>query len=136
MFMRNFLFLAILLTVTGGFICHHSKPTSSVEKGTWQLKTIVDGTSTQTLPAATKITATFREGKITGNGGCNGYSSTYSVTGDKVALGPVMSTKMYCPANNWESAYFKVLEGEFSWRLDKGTLTLFRNNAKLVYSQP
>ncbi len=78
----------------------------------------------------------MKEGTITGNGGCNGYNATYSVTGDKVAFGPVMSTKMYCPANNWESAYFKVLEGEFSWRMEKGTLTFYRQNASLVFMKP
>ncbi len=49
--MRNLLFTSLLLLLLfTGFICHKSKTTSGVEMGTWQLKTIVDGGATQTIP--------------------------------------------------------------------------------------
>ena len=49
-----------------------------------------------TVPAAVTPLLAFDGGNLTGNAGCNTFSSTYTVTGDVIEIGPIMSTKMAC----------------------------------------
>lgn len=45
-----------------------------------------------------KSTLGFRtEGRIAGLGGCNAFSGTATITGDRIAVGPLAGTKMACP---------------------------------------
>lgn len=45
----------------------------------------------------TEITAYFGEdGQLTGNAGCNNYSAAYEIDGDKITIGPAITTRMAC----------------------------------------
>jgi heat shock protein HslJ len=63
----------------------------------------LDGTSWiltaygKTQPVSgTTITATFRDGEITGSAGCNSYFAPYQVRGSKIELGVLAQTEMAC----------------------------------------
>ncbi|MEJ2513578.1 MAG: META domain-containing protein, partial [Anaerolineales bacterium] len=43
-----------------------------------------------------QVTMTFNEGLVTGNAGCNSYSSAYQVDGETIAFGPIVQTEMAC----------------------------------------
>jgi heat shock protein HslJ len=44
----------------------------------------------------TTITATFEEGRVHGSAGCNSYSGSYQVDGDKITVGMLAITEMAC----------------------------------------
>lgn len=45
-----------------------------------------------------RSTLAFRpNGQIAGLGGCNGYTGTATVTGERITIGPLATTKMACP---------------------------------------
>ena len=46
----------------------------------------------------TEITAAFGDdGRLTGSAGCNTYGASYELDGDHIALGPAVTTRMWCP---------------------------------------
>ena len=67
------------------------------------------------------------EGRLGGNGGCNGYGGAYEVKGAALKISEVMSTLMACADDALtaqESAYFQALGGVASYDLSGDTLTL------------
>ena len=64
-----------------------------------------------TVPAAVTPLAEFKDGMMTGHSGCNTFSTTYTVEGDAIKLGPIVSTKMACaePMASVENAYLAAL---------------------------
>jgi heat shock protein HslJ len=64
------------------------------------------------VPDDVEITLAFGdEGRLTGNGGCNRYSASYSLTGESLAIGLPAATKMACPEPRMglEQAFFALL---------------------------
>ena len=48
------------------------------------------------MPDAISASATFDDGTVSGNAGCNDYTGTYTVAGDKLTIGPLAATKKAC----------------------------------------
>jgi heat shock protein HslJ len=82
---------------------------------------------TVVAPAAV-VTAQFAsDGRLSGNGGCNQYNSTYSTSGAKLTVdGPIASTMMACaaPVMRVEQAYLTRLPKATSFSIDGSVLTV------------
>lgn len=112
---------SVLLVYTPGL--------DSIEGTSWQAASINNGKGGVESSAATEaVTASFgTDGTLNGNGGCNTYSSPYTLSGkDGLAIGPVASTRMVCDdaANSVEQQYFAALDATASYQIDGTTLTL------------
>ena len=60
----------------------------SYNNGNQAVVGIIDGTT---------ITAVFGEdGSLTGSAGCNNYTTSYTVDGDAITIGPAASTRKMC----------------------------------------
>lgn len=90
--------------------------------GEWQLVTF-GGTP---VPGGIVATAIFGEdGSLTGSGGCNTFSGTYTVDGASLSVGPLAATRMACEATGEiEPAYLDMLQTATGWSVDGGTLTI------------
>jgi heat shock protein HslJ len=92
--------------------------------GQWQLVSI-DG---QPVVAGSLVTLTFdNDGNLFGNGGCNSYSGTYTIEGDKIIMGPIISTLMMCTdaaVADQEAAYFGALQQVVTRAVVDGQLLL------------
>jgi heat shock protein HslJ len=77
--------------------------------------------------------ATFSAGKVSGNGGCNEYSGSYTVDGDKLTIGQVASTQKACgPVESaLETAYFAALAKVASYAIDGESLELKTTEGKV-----
>jgi len=105
-----------------------SEKTPVLTGATWLMTSYNNGKGGfQSALARVKVTAIFGEdGTLTGNSGCNTYSATYTVDGDKIEIGPARTTRMMCtqPVMAQETAYLKALEEAATFRLERTTLTL------------
>ena len=72
------------------------------------------------------VTATFdNAGTVTGNGGCNSYSATYTTgAGNALGISNLAATTMACAGSDTETQYFAALKATARYSLDHGTLTL------------
>ena len=88
----------------------------SLEGTSWRV-TAIDGEAT---PAAGDYRIEFRNGRINGRFGCNGWGGDYTMRGDALIVGRVISTMMACsdPAARFESEGLAILRQpvEWSWR--------------------
>lgn len=66
------------------------------------------------------------DGQVSGSMGCNGFGGDYSVKGDKITFGPIISTMMACeePRMSQETATFAVMSGTVNYTLNGDSLTI------------
>jgi heat shock protein HslJ len=77
----------------------------------------------------TTLTASFgKDGKLSGNSGCNKYNGTYTVDGNKVTIGTLASTMMFCedPAGTMdqEAQYLAALQTAATYQIENNVLQL------------
>ncbi|MBX3030873.1 MAG: META domain-containing protein [Chloroflexi bacterium] len=96
-------------------------PTEGIT-GTWTLERI-DGES---VPAGVGAIATFGEdGSLTGFGGCNSFSGSYTIEGGLITVGPLAATLKLCPdTSDTERLYLDALQGATTWSTTGGSLVL------------
>jgi heat shock protein HslJ len=105
-----------------------------LEGPTWQLSSVeVGGEVVEAVPG-TPVTATFADGAVGGSGGCNTYSGSYTVDGDAITFGPIISTLIACedPIGTQEQAYFAALGRADSFEVSGGVLTLSEGDTELA----
>lgn len=78
--------------------------------------------------AATRITAEFNNGALSGNGGCNAYSGSYTAADGTITVGPLAVTMMMCiepeGVAEQEAAYLAAVQAAAYYTLDGSQLTL------------
>jgi heat shock protein HslJ len=87
----------------------------ALEKATWRLT----GLPGQGLPAdqgRNAITVTFESGRVHGFSGCNQFTGSYSLDGQRLVLGPLGGTMMACPEP--AMSVERTFQGAFSGMLD------------------
>ena len=79
------------------------------------------------LPEKNRIVVTFKSGgEIAGNGGCNHFFGSYTISGNAIRIGPLMSTRMGCPGTlQLEGAFFGMLRAAATFEQDGTKLVLF-----------
>jgi heat shock protein HslJ len=85
--------------------------------------------------AGSELTATFDQGQISGDSGCNQFSGAYRVDGTKIAIGPLASTLRACadPAVDQQaSEYLAALELARTFTTAGGNLTLLRDDGGIA----
>lgn len=90
--------------------------------GDWVIRAI-DGRPLDGPPA----TIAFADGRISGSTGCNRFSGSYTVAGDRLVIAPPATTRMACPPPLMarETALLAALTGSLEVRAGGGTeLTL------------
>jgi heat shock protein HslJ len=81
----------------------------------------------EAVPDAPPITATFAtDGSLTGSGGCNDYSATWSSDGSTLTVSPVLATFKACSeeVDARESSYFTLIQDAASWSLEGAAITV------------
>jgi heat shock protein HslJ len=140
------LVLAACSTSTGGSAKPTSSPvgspsgagssatTTTLETTSWQLTGYVGPEGNLVpVPGAVSATATFDAGRVSGNGGCNDYSASYTIDGDKLTIGQVAATMKACgPAESaLETAYFAALGKVATYAIQGQSLELKTSEGKV-----
>lgn len=117
--------------------CTAQEPAASLT-GTWKLTAY--GPADAPTPAVEEAEAglTFNEdGTVTGNSGCNGLGGTYTVEGDQVTFGEIVSTLMACedPRMAQEDSVHQVLTDTATFKIEGNTLTLTNSDMVLVLTR-
>ncbi len=106
----------------------------------WKLASFYDGTgSAVSVLAGTGITAFFgQDGSLGGSAGCNNYTSTYTVAGSQMSVGPVASTMMMCSEPEGimeqESTFLEALGLVASYQIESSALHLANAQGQIVLS--
>lgn len=121
--MKKILFASLLAMLILA-ACAGDSP-ASIE-GVWKL--VSYGPASEQIPAAPDVETSieFKDGQMSGNVGCNGFGGEYTVDGDTIKFGTVMSTMMFCegPVGEQEAATLAVFHETAMFSLDGGALTI------------
>ncbi len=102
---------------------------AGLENGTWRLI----GLPGQTLPAemgGNAVTVNFEAGRVHGFSGCNQFSGSYALEGEKLVLGLLGGTMMACaePAMSIENQFLSSFSGGLQIAIGENDLTLKPEN--------
>lgn len=100
----------------------------------WSLAAIAG----EPTPAGDRYFLRFRDGRIEGRAGCNGFGGGYRIDGRTLQPGPIASTRMACPepAMTHERKALEILGGASQIAYRGGdTLLITRNNATLTLTR-
>lgn len=120
---------AFLLTVLALILAACAGGASTSIQGQWKL------VSYNQTPAMADVETSieFKDGQLSGNVGCNGFGGDYSVDGDTITFGPIVSTMMFCEAvAEQESSVLAVFQESASFGLDGNMLTIISTDGNLV----
>lgn len=99
----------------------------------WSMLNYNNGRGLFSALAGTEVTALFSvDGNLTGSAGCNDYRAGYQADGSSINIGPIATTRKYCPVPEGvmeqESEYLAALESAASFRIERQQLWLFYAN--------
>jgi heat shock protein HslJ len=101
----------------------------------WTVTSYYTGNAVQSVAVGSTLTATFDDGRITGDAGCNTFNGPYVVTLTKIRIGPLASTRRACPSEEvatQETHYLAALELATTFRVTGARLELFRADGGLA----
>jgi heat shock protein HslJ len=108
----------------GGGVLARFDPQSQSLAGTWQVTGYNNGReAVVSLIIGTAITMTFDDdGRVSGSAGCNNFTSTYRLEGDKLSIGPAAATRRMCASPEGimeqEQRFLNALETVANARLE------------------
>jgi heat shock protein HslJ len=106
-----------------GAVASH-EPAAPVTGVEWRVESLTADGTTRHAPASARLR--IDDGKAAGNLGCNQFSASATVHGDKITLGDLRTTRMACdPAR-------MAFERAFARTLTTGTLTAVADHGKLT----
>lgn len=102
---------------------------SGLENGTWRL-TGLPGRSLPADKGRNAVTVNFEAGLVHGFSGCNQFTGSYTLEGERLELGVLGGTMMACPdpAMSVESLFLKSFSGALNIVLAGNELTLTPEN--------
>ena len=100
--------------------------------GIWTLDKIDGGVVAELFNKENLPTIEFKEGRLSGNGGCNRYNGQYKLEGNILKVGPVMSTRMACDFISGEAKFLKVLDGDVKLVVDGNTLNFVKDEITVL----
>ncbi|GGK23957.1 hypothetical protein GCM10011583_64860 [Streptomyces camponoticapitis] len=123
----------LTLTTAGGdsIALSAEKPAPLVGTG-WAVDGLVSDGTARSLPKdkkgeTPKATLTFtKDGTVSGNLGCNGFSASAKITESTITFGPLKATRKMCPEPGMsvERELMKVLDGKVTYEVHHRELTL------------
>ena len=123
--------LAAMLVVTG---CTTGAGTGELVGREWKL-VWVEEFPTMPSGVATPTVNFGSDGRLSGNTGCNSASAPYTVEGDQLSIGALITTKRACiePAGQQlEQAYVRAIEATRRYRIEGGELQLLNDGGTVV----
>jgi heat shock protein HslJ len=120
-----------LLDAGGDFVLEFALAPQASVVGPWVAQGINNGAAAVVSSETTSaVTADFADdGSLTGNDGCNDYSTTYEVDGESISIAPeIASTRMACASEalaEQSQQYYAALAAATTWSSDaQGDLEL------------
>jgi len=129
--------ILVLMVVVLNYPAAQANSGMAITQANWTLQSLMDNTGIL-IPArsGTEVTAMFdREGRMSGNAGCNWYSAGYQARDYSINITGTASTKMFCHGPGimeQESAFLADLSKASSFRFSGSSLKFYDASGKTV----
>jgi heat shock protein HslJ len=109
-----------LTPASGPPLVFQAEPEPTLEGVTWKV---------------TALTLSFENGMVRGSSGCNTFRATYTSEGNRLSIGPAVTTRMACGGEGvmeQERQFLAALKTSKTWTVESGTLDVHRADGERV----
>ena len=107
--------------------------TQSLYDTKWLLKKIYRETGVEEVQTKAFIKFDAAKKSAGGNGSCNSFGSSFTISGNTISFNNIFSTKMYCEGvQQTEDAFFKLLDKVNRFEVRDKELILYRDKDVLL----
>jgi len=125
-----------LTPVSGAPLAFQSEPAPKLQGVNWNVTAFNNGRQAVVSPLmGTTLTMTFDKGQVHGSSGCNTYRATYTSEGNRLSIGPAVTTRKACPSEGvmqQEREFLAALESAKLWAISGGMLDVHRADGERV----
>jgi heat shock protein HslJ len=125
-----------LTPVSGTPLAFQSEPAPTLQGVNWNVTAFNNGRQAVVGPLmGTTLNMTFDKGQIHGSSGCNTYRATYTSEGNRLSIGPAVTTRKACPSEGvmqQEREFLAALESAKLWAISGGMLDVHRADGERV----
>ncbi|MFZ4539019.1 META domain-containing protein [Propionivibrio sp.] len=125
-----------LTPATGAPLVFQVEPAPMLQGVNWSVTGFNNGRQAVVGPLlGTTLTLTFDQGQVYGSSGCNTYRAAYTSEGNRLAIGPVASTRKACSAEGvmqQEREFLAAIESVKVWTISGGMLDIHRADGERV----
>jgi heat shock protein HslJ len=123
----------------GAILSTFAAQSQSLAGSSWRATGINNGKGGVASPVAgSDVTLSFAsDGKVSGSGGCNAFTSTWTAAGNSLAFTPAAATRRMCPAPGvmaQEQAFFEALGSVATMQIEADTLEMRTAQGALAVS--
>ena len=112
------------------------EPKPSLAGVNWEVTGFNNGRQAVVGPLlGTQLTIAFKDGKVSGSGGCNSFHGPFKVDGNALSIGPLATTRKLCAAEGvmaQEREFIAALQTATTWAIDRGMLDVHRKDGERV----
>jgi heat shock protein HslJ len=126
-----------LTTGSGTVLEFEPEPEQTLTGRVWSVTQFNNGRqAVVSLLADTRLTMTFDNGKVSGQAGCNTFNASYSTQGDRVTIGPAVTTRKMCgdAVMTQERQFLTALQSATKWAIAGGELDMHRADGERALS--
>lgn len=132
--MKKYLFILFILSLAFSACTSGSNSTSII--GTWKLTAYGPEQSPASAVSDVDANITFNsDGTLSGSGGCNELGGDFTLKGDRITFGAIMSTLMACDGlrMSQEGTVTQVMSETAGFKIESNTLTINKDGTVLVF---
>jgi len=96
----------------------------------WNLESLSD--TAFSIPDGKMYLQLSSNGTVSGEGGCNGFSGTYTLDGNQLFFRDLLSTLIWCDYGNLETKFMSALNKTNSYTISNGVLYLYVDGMQLA----
>ena len=127
-----------LTPASGVPLVFQAEPAPSLLGVHWSVTGFNNGRHAVVSPlTGSTLTMTFDKGQVKGSSGCNTYRAAYTSEGNRLSIGPVVSTRQACSAEGvmqQEREFLAALESVKVWAISSGMLDVHRADGERALS--
>ena len=126
-----------LTPAAGGHALHFElAPKPSLAGVKWEVTGYNNGRQAVVGPLpGTRLSLAFKDGKVSGNSGCNDFRGPFKADGNTLSIGPLATTRKLCSAEGvmaQEQEFIAALQTATTWAIDRGMLDVHRKDGERV----
>ncbi len=125
-----------LTPASGSPLVFEREPPPQLAGVKWSVTGFNNGRQAVVSPVRdTTLTMVFDKGMVQGSSGCNTYRAAYTSEGNRLAIGPAVTTRKACPAEGvmqQEREFLAALETAKLWDIRGGMLDVHRADGERV----
>lgn len=132
----TFMSTGLFMLLSAFIMKKESLPQQSLYETKWSLKKLYTKQGTEEVNTKAYIKFNQQKQSAGGNGSCNTFGSSITISGNKISFKDIFSTKMYCDGvQQVEDKFFQQLNKINRFELKDKTLLLLRDDEVLLEFQ-